>query len=204
MRNLSILDIKASVRRIHHLVFLVRNSAGDASIMASYVMAGAEFPCALWEYIRRCMDQVGDKAMSPRGGKFDMIDALERAQKNYWRDWREAPWTQFWQHLCLPFFIPFLFVSPLLVWSARMVHWLPNLKEALGRPMTQEDLLRDTSHQIAGGWAGSGSERLGGTERVGVRGARVVKQELLEPVFRQFQVNNRLRPNFIRFEQLSN
>ena len=76
--------------------------------------------------LRRYMDQVGDKAMLPRGGKFDMIDALERAQKE--RLARLAG-SALDAVLATPvpagfhsLFIPFLFVSPLLVWSARTVH----------------------------------------------------------------------------------
>ncbi|MDH6168427.1 hypothetical protein M2282_003580 [Variovorax boronicumulans] len=142
-----------SLRRIHHLVFLVRNSANDPTIMASYVISNVEFPGALWEYIRRYMDDdapplLAGEAPPLKGGKFDMIEALKQRKKNYWKDWREAPFTQFWQHLCIPLFIPFFFVNRLVVWTARTVHWPQEVKDALGAPITEEDLNADSTHKL--------------------------------------------------------
>ncbi|MCY1241290.1 hypothetical protein D9M72_541830 [compost metagenome] len=142
-----------SLRRIHHLVFLVRNSADDPTIMASYVIANVEFPGALWEYIRRYMEAdapplLAGEAPPLKGGKFDMIDALKQRKKNYWNDWREAPLTQFWQHLCIPLFIPFFFVNRLVVWTARTVHWPQQVLDALGAPITEEDLTADPTNRL--------------------------------------------------------
>ncbi|MCR6476621.1 hypothetical protein NU688_10715 [Variovorax sp. ZS18.2.2] len=142
-----------SLRRIHHLVFLVRNSADDPTIMASYVISNVEFPGALWEYIRRYMDDdapplLAGEAPPLKGGKFDMVEALKQRKKNYWKDWREAPLTQLWQHLCIPLFIPFFFVNRLVVWTARTVHWPQEIKDALGAPVTEEDLKTDPTHRL--------------------------------------------------------
>lgn len=142
-----------SLRRIHHLVFLVRNSADDPTIMASYVIADVEFPGALWEYIRRYMEAdapplIAGEVPPLKGGNFDMIDALKQRKKNYWKDWREAPLTQLWQHLCIPLFIPFFFVNRLVVWTARTVHWQQQVLDALGAPITEEDLKADPTNSL--------------------------------------------------------
>ena len=135
----------ASVGRDHYLLFLMRASAANPQIAGHYVLGPLEFPGALWEYIR-CYMELGqpplqaDEAPPNKAARFDMMEALAFRRRNYWRDWKEFPWTQFWQHLCLPLFAVFLLVNRCVVWTAQKVDWPPEITEALGRPMTPADL----------------------------------------------------------------
>ncbi|QFZ83434.1 hypothetical protein GFK26_11990 [Variovorax paradoxus] len=55
---------------------------------------------------------------------------------------------KFWLYLCIPLFIPFFFVNRLVVWTARTVHWPQQVLNALGAPITEEDLQADPTHRL--------------------------------------------------------
>ncbi|MFM9928416.1 DUF6708 domain-containing protein [Variovorax sp. H27-G14] len=143
----------ASVGRDHHLIFLMRKSEDDPTIVDSYIISGIDFPSAMWEYIRRYMERnaqplIAGEAPPYRGAAFDMIEALKQRRKNYWLDWKELPWSQFWQHLALPLFAVFFVVNRFVVWTAQKVTWPREVKDALGAPITEEDLKADTAHKL--------------------------------------------------------
>ncbi|MDP9901886.1 DUF6708 domain-containing protein [Variovorax ginsengisoli] len=146
-----------SFRRTFHLLFLVRASATDPTIVDSFVLPSVEFPGAMWEYIRGYMEagmpplQAGEvpPTKGPQGIKgFDMVEALKQRRRDYWRDWKEFPWTQLWQHLVLPFFVVFLVVNRFVVWTAQTVTWPKEIEDALGAPITEADLAVDTRHTL--------------------------------------------------------
>jgi len=142
----------ASVSRDHYLVFLMRKSETDPTIVDSYAIA-ADFPSALWEYIRRYMERgaaplIAAEAPPYKGPTFDMIEALKQRRKNYWQDWKELPWSQMWQHLALPLFAVFFVVNRFVVWTAQKVQWPQEVVEALGAPITEEDLKADATHTL--------------------------------------------------------
>ncbi|MDP9901888.1 DUF6708 domain-containing protein [Variovorax ginsengisoli] len=133
-----------SFRRTFHLVFLVRASASDPTIVDSFVLPSVDFPGAMWEYIRGYMEagmpplQAGEVSPTkgPKGIKgFDMVEALKQRRKDYWRDWKEFPWTQLWQHLALPLFVVFFVVNRFVVWTAQTVTWPKEIEDALGAPI---------------------------------------------------------------------
>ncbi|WP_307691669.1 DUF6708 domain-containing protein [Variovorax ginsengisoli] len=146
-----------SFRRTFHLLFLVRASATDPTIVDSFVLPSVEFPGAMWEYIRGYMEagmpplKAGEVSPTkgPQGIKgFDMVEALKQRRKDYWRDWKEFPWTQLWQHLALPLFVVFFVVNRFVVWTAQTVTWPKEIEDALGAPITEADLSVDTRHTL--------------------------------------------------------
>ena len=142
-----------SVRRTYHLLFLVRKSATDPTIVDWFVLAQVEFPGAMWEYIRGYMEAdmpplSADEAPPVKGKNFDMIEALQQRRIDYWRDWRVFPWTQLWQHLALPLFAVFLIVNRFVVWTAQTVSRPQEIKDALGTPMTSGDIEEDVAHKL--------------------------------------------------------
>jgi hypothetical protein len=142
-----------SVRRTCHLLFLVRASETDPTIVDWFVLPQVEFPGAMWEYIRGYMEAdmpplIANEAPPIKGKGFDMIEALRQRYKDYWRDWKEFPWTQLWQHLVLPLFAVFLVVNRFVVWTAQTVSWPREITEALGAPMTPADVEADTTNEL--------------------------------------------------------
>jgi hypothetical protein len=142
-----------SVRRTYHLLFLVRASETDPTIVDWFVLPQVEFPGAMWEYIRGYMEAdmpplIANEAPPIKGKGFDMIEALRQRYKDYWRDWKEFPWTQLWQHLVLPLFAVFLIVNRFVVWTAQTVSWPRGITEALGAPMTPADVEADTTNEL--------------------------------------------------------
>lgn len=146
-----------SVRRTYHLLFLVRASKADPTIVDSFVLPNVEFPGAMWEYIRGYMElgmpplKAGEVPPT-KGAKgikgFDMVEALRQRRIDYWRDWKEFPWTQLWQHLVLPLFTVYFIVNRFVVWTAQTVIWPNDILDALGAPVTAADLDADVLHAL--------------------------------------------------------
>jgi len=144
-----------SITQHEHLVFLMRRSPSDPTIGGFYVISGLEFPDALWEYIRRYMEEgapplaAGEAPPKARSGKaIDMFKALLERRKTYWADWQATPASMLLQHLLLPFVLVWIVVNRLVVWTAQTVVWPPEVKAALGAPITEADLASDTRHTL--------------------------------------------------------
>lgn len=153
-----------SISRSYHMVFLVRASESDPTIVDHFVLPALDFPGAMWEYIRGYMEagtpplRAGE-APPFKGQGFDMIDALKQRIRDYRRDWKEFFWKQLFFHLTLPLFLVFLLVNRCVVWTAQTVHWPKEITEALGPPITEADLASDTEHRLraAGARTGAGA-----------------------------------------------
>ncbi|WP_153012953.1 DUF6708 domain-containing protein [Pseudacidovorax intermedius] len=144
-----------SIRQHEHLVFLMRRSPSDPTIGGFYVISGLEFPDALWEYIRRYMEEgapplaAGEVPPKARSGKaIDMFKALLARRHGYWAEWKDKPGSMVLQHLLLPFVLVWIVVNRLVVWTAQTVVWPPEVKAALGAPITEADLAGDTRHTL--------------------------------------------------------
>lgn len=142
-----------SISRSYHMVFLVRSSERDPTIVDHFVLPALDFPGAMWEYIRGYMEagtpplRAGE-APPFKGQGFDMIEALKQRIRDYRRDWKEFFWKQLFFHLTLPLFLVFLLVNRCVVWTAQTVHWPPEITEALGPPITEADLAADSEHRL--------------------------------------------------------
>jgi hypothetical protein len=143
----------ATVSLVHTLLFLVRRSETDPTIVDSFVLPGVEFSSALWEYIRSYMEAgraplIAGESPPVQGRTFEMMAALRQRRIDYWRDWREFPGKQLWQHLAIPLFLVFFIVNRCVVWSAQTVKWPSRFKESLGPLITEEDCAKDTEHRL--------------------------------------------------------
>ncbi|WP_295541800.1 DUF6708 domain-containing protein [uncultured Pseudacidovorax sp.] len=144
-----------SIRQHEHLVFLMRRSPSDPTSGGFYVISDLEFPDALWEYIRRYMEEgapplaAGEAPPKARSGKpIDMFKALLERRHGYWAEWKDKPGSMVLQHLLLPFVLVWIVVNRLVVWTAQTVVWPPEVKAALGAPITEADLAGDTRHTL--------------------------------------------------------
>ncbi|WP_295538392.1 DUF6708 domain-containing protein [uncultured Pseudacidovorax sp.] len=144
-----------SIRQHEHLVFLMRRSPSDPTIGGFYVISGLEFPDALWEYIRRYMEEgapplaAGEVPPKARSGKaIDMFKALLERRHGYGAEWKDKPGSMVLQHLLLPFVLVWIVVNRLVVWTAQTLVWPPEVKAALGAPITEADLAGDTRHTL--------------------------------------------------------
>ena len=144
-----------SITQHEHLVLLMRRAERDPRIGGFYVIGGIEFTDALWEYIRRYMEEgapplAADEAPpQARSGKtLDMLQALWARRKTYWADWKATPGSMVLQHLLIPFLLVWIVVNRLVVWTAQTVVWPPEVKAALGEPITQSDLDVDSRHVL--------------------------------------------------------
>ncbi|WP_143072630.1 MULTISPECIES: DUF6708 domain-containing protein [unclassified Variovorax] len=154
----------ATAQRNHHLVFLVRKSSGDPTIVDHFEFTNVEIVSALWEYIRRYMEEdeaplaVGEfppqstmgvyKPWSDFGGVVPFLDQPARR-------WREQPWKAFFQYLGMPVTVPlyllWLFFNRLTVWTAQQVEWPQQIVDAIGPLITEQDLRTDAYRKLRPG-----------------------------------------------------
>jgi hypothetical protein len=154
----------ATTHRNHHLVFLVRKSDADPTIVDHFEFTNVEIVSALWEYIRRYMEEdeapltVGEfppqstmgvyKPWSDFGGVVPFLDQPARR-------WREQPWKTFFQYIGMPVTVPlyllWLFFNRLTVWTAQQVEWPQQIVDAIGPLITEQDLRTDAYRRLRPG-----------------------------------------------------
>lgn len=154
----------ATAQRNHHLVFLVRKSSSDPTIVDHFEFTNVEIVSALWEYIRRYMEEnqapltAGEfppqstmgvyKPWSDFGGVVPFLDQPVRR-------WREKPWKTLFQCLAIPVTVPlyvlWLFFNRLTVWTAQQVEWPRQIVDAIGPLVTEQDLRTDTHRSLRPG-----------------------------------------------------
>jgi hypothetical protein len=154
----------ASARRLHHLVFLVRRSEDDPTIVDHIIFADVDFVPALWEYIRRYME---DGAAPLVEGEFPPVSNMGAYVP--WSDfgavvpfldqparrWKEQPWKTLYKYIAMPVTVPlyvnWLFFNRLTVWTAQKVEWPQEIKRAIGRLINELDLRTDTHRSLRPG-----------------------------------------------------
>ncbi|MDM0009303.1 hypothetical protein QTI51_31090 [Variovorax sp. J22G73] len=154
----------ATAQRNHHLVLLVRKSSSDPTIVDHFEFTNVEIVSALWEYIRRYMEEnqapltAGEfppqstmgvyKPWSDFGGVVPFLDQPIRR-------WREKPWKTLFQCLAIPVTVPlyvlWLFFNRLTVWTAQQVEWPRQIVDAIGPLVTEQDLRTDTHRRLRPG-----------------------------------------------------
>jgi hypothetical protein len=146
----------ASATRMHHLVFLVRKSKDDPTIVDHFVFASVDFVPALWEYIRRYMEEGAAPLVE---GEFPPVSNMGAYVP--WSDfgavvpfldqparrWKEQPWKTLYKYIAMPVTVPlyvnWLFFNRLTVWTAQKVEWPDEIKHAIGRSINELDLRTD-------------------------------------------------------------
>ena len=120
-----------TMRRDHYLMFIVRKSEDDPTIIDSFQIGSsmdldAERVDAMWEHIRRFMEEQGPHL--PKGEErladlrqpeswWQSMGAVGLLGPNYFQHWRELPVVTLALHLTFPATIPFL-----LLWGTG--NWL--------------------------------------------------------------------------------
>jgi len=154
----------ATASRVHHLVFLVRKSADDPTIVDHFGFANVDFVPALWEYIRRYMD-TGTAPLEQ--GELPPVSSLGIYVP--WSDfgavvpfldqpalrWKLEPWTTFFKYVGLPVTVPlymlWLFFNRLTVWTAQKVEWPEEIRNNIGRLINELDLRTDAYRKLRPG-----------------------------------------------------
>jgi len=144
----------ATVSRLHHLVFLMRKSADDPTIVDHFIFAMIDFVPALWEYIRRYMEEDAAPLIEGEFPPWSQVGVYEPwsdvhayvpfLDPEYRQRRKERPWKTFFQTLWMPITVPlyilWLFFNRLTVWTAQKVEWPREIVEAIGPLISEEDL----------------------------------------------------------------
>jgi hypothetical protein len=108
----------------HFLIFLVRKSPDDPTIIDSFQIGNAgslndELTDGMWEHIRRFMEEGGPHLPSPDEPLADMTPPLSWWESmgavgpfgsNYFKFWRDAPLYTLFMHLISPAVFPMFFL----------------------------------------------------------------------------------------------
>lgn len=146
----------AAAQRNHHLVFLVRKSSTDPTIVDHFEFTNVEIVPALWEYIRRYMEEeappltVGEFPPQSTMGVYQpwsdfgaVVPFLDQPA----RRWKEQPWKTLLKYIGMPVTVPlyilWLFFNRLTVWTAQKVEWPQHIVDAIGPLVTELDLRTD-------------------------------------------------------------
>lgn len=155
----------ASASRVHHLVFLVRKSADDPTIVDHFIFASIDFVPALWEYIRSYMEEgaaplaEGEYAPLSQVGVYqpwsDVHAYVPFLDPDYAQRKKERPVKTFMQTIFLPITFPlyvlWLFFNRLTVWTAQKVDWPADIAEAIGPLISERDLMDDGAQRLRPG-----------------------------------------------------
>lgn len=139
--------------RHHTLVFIVRKSKDDPTIIDSFQIANAftlseELVPAMWEHIRRFMEEGGphlptpDEPLArkePTPSWWQSVGAVGAFGPRYRQHWKNSPGITLISHLILPLSLPMNWLWGLGHWlsfkTAISVDWPEEVKRAVGRPI---------------------------------------------------------------------
>jgi hypothetical protein len=154
----------ASATRVHHLVFLVRKSKDDSTIVDHFIFASVDFVPALWEYIRRYMEEGSAPLVE---GEFPPVSnmgvyvpwsdfgAVVPFLDQPARRWKEQPWNTLYKYIAMPVTVPlylnWLFFNRLTVGTAQKVEWPKEIKRDIGRLIHELDLRSDAYRRLRPG-----------------------------------------------------
>lgn len=148
--NAEIFTTGGTLMRNHYLMFVVRKSAQDPTIIDSFQIANANdlseelVPC-MWEHIRRFMEE-GGPHLPQRGEPL----ASQEAPPSWWdscgevgvfgskwrQKWREEPFLTLLFHLLFPLFLPMNLIWGTGNWlfykTAVRVQWPDEVRAAIG------------------------------------------------------------------------
>lgn len=140
----------STVRREHALVFIVRRSADDPTIIDSFnignslIMVTDDAVDAVWEHIRRFMEENGPHlppgetvtVAPPTRSLWQKLLDISPFRRTYWEWWREQLPLMLLAHVLFPVSIPFVSLWLFLGWlsekTARPIEWPPEVIEAIG------------------------------------------------------------------------
>lgn len=147
--NALLVSTGSTVTRRHALVFIVRRSASDPTIIDSFnvgnaMLLGEQTVAPMWEHIRRFMEEGGphlpsDETLTPAERPktlWQSMGAVGPVGPNYLQWWRDNPGVMVILHvlfpLCLPLFLMLGFFNWLSNKTATVVEWPDEVKRAVG------------------------------------------------------------------------
>ncbi|MGF6348316.1 DUF6708 domain-containing protein [Variovorax sp. W2I14] len=151
-----VLSTGATVVRNHFLMFIVRKSASDPTIIDSFQIANASslsehLVPAVWEHIRRFMEEGGPHLPSLTEPLANMeapldwwhsVGATGPFGPGYMKRWNEQPGYMWFMHLALPVTLPMFLLWGTGNWlsykTAITVDWPQEVKRAVGPSMKSE------------------------------------------------------------------
>lgn len=140
----------STVRREHSLVFIVRRSGDDPTIIDSFnignslIMVTDDAVDATWEHIRRFMEEGGPPlppgetitVTEPKKSLWQKLLNISPLRSTYWSWWREQLPLMLLAHVLFPISIPFVLLWLFLGWlgevTARPIEWPAEVIEAIG------------------------------------------------------------------------
>lgn len=147
-----VLATGATVVRNHFLMFIVRKSTSDPTIIDSFQIANASALSdrsvpAMWEHIRRFMEEGGPHLPTPDeplashevpSSWWHSVGATGPFGPGYMKRWDEQPGYMWFMHLALPVTLPTFLLWGTGNWlsykTAIAVDWPQAVKRAVGKP----------------------------------------------------------------------
>ncbi|GJJ02302.1 hypothetical protein RugamoR64_28400 [Duganella rhizosphaerae] len=144
----------STVNRIHALIFLVRKSADDPTIVDSFTIGnsmqmGEVTVPAVWEHIRRFMEEDGPhlapgevlQSFDPPKGFLQCMVATGPYGKNFRTWWRDYPLLMVMGLVFFPIVFPLMTLVGIFSWlsykTAIPIKWSPAVLAALGPAIKQ-------------------------------------------------------------------
>lgn len=138
--NAVLMTTGASVMRFHSLMFIVRKSATDPTIIDSFpvgsaIQLGELSVATVWEHIRRFMENDGPhlppgeslNVDKPPRTLWESLAQVGPVGPNYAATWKSWPLVMVFYHLLFPFFVPLFFFWGVFNWlsykTATPVAW---------------------------------------------------------------------------------
>jgi len=140
----------ATVGRYHHLMFAVRKSADDPTIIDSFSIGNANMLSetlvpAMWEHIRRFMEEDGPHLPTPSEPLADLdappgwwasVGATGVFGPGYIERWKKQPGFMLFMHIAFPITLPMFLLWGTGNWlsykTAVAVDWPEEVKQAVG------------------------------------------------------------------------
>lgn len=158
--NASTATTGATIRRDHTLIFIVRRSADDPTVIDSFTIGNSLFVIddavdAAWEHIRRFMEESGPPLpngerlpeAAPRKGLWARVRDVTPLGKPYWEWWRDEFPVMLLAHVLLPLSVVFIglwvFFGWLAIKTAKPIRWPAEVIASVG-----PDVAAPTTNQM--------------------------------------------------------
>lgn len=146
--NAVLMTTGSTVTRLHNLIFIVRRSATDPTIIDSFevgntIQLGETTVAPLWEHIRRFMEEQGPHipagealiTSKPPATLWESMGAVGPFGPEYFSLWKTQRGTMIFYHALLPFFLPMFLLWGLFNWlsykTATPIHWPQEVLDAV-------------------------------------------------------------------------
>jgi hypothetical protein len=146
--NAVLMTTGSTITRLHNLIFIVRRSATDPTIIDSFevgntIQLGETTVAPLWEHIRRFMEEQGPHipagealiTSKPPATLWQSMGAVGPIGPDYFSLWKTQRGTMIFYHILFPFFLPMFLLWGLFNWlsykTATPIHWPQEVLDAV-------------------------------------------------------------------------